>query len=230
MKHLMTLLALVVAVTAGAQGTTIHEYPWNPDWNNDNFVGSSDLTGFLSAFGSEFGNPPEPCDYDGTPLEDLVIGIADGSIILDSIYMEYELEDVSTYYVLGCPDPITDTLVFSNSMLLNYVNVYDDNWECFTLNDSYGNGATVRFQYQLANGNYNWDFCSNSLSYLGFLNDGFFGGSGGFCSNSEWFTIPFPEDWYLDENGIHLESGWSSGDWPYYANYLHILPYWHYAE
>ena len=119
----MTLLALVVAVTAGAQGTTIHEYPWNPDWNNDNFVGSSDLTGFLSAFGSEFGNPPEPCDYDGTPLEDLVIGIADGSIILDSIYMEYELEDVSTYYVLGCPDPITDTLVFSNSMLLNYVNV-----------------------------------------------------------------------------------------------------------
>ena len=33
----MTLMALVVAVTAGAQGTTIHEYPWNPDWNNDNY-------------------------------------------------------------------------------------------------------------------------------------------------------------------------------------------------
>ena len=63
----MTLMALVVAVTAGAQGTTIHEYPWNPDWNNDNFVGSHDLLGFLSAFGSQFGNPPEPCDYDGTP-------------------------------------------------------------------------------------------------------------------------------------------------------------------
>ena len=31
----MTLIALVVAVTAGAQGTTIHEYPWNPDFNND---------------------------------------------------------------------------------------------------------------------------------------------------------------------------------------------------
>ena len=60
MKHLMTLMALVVAVTAGAQGTTIHEYPWNPDWNNDNYIGSQDLTGFLSAFGSEFGNPPEP--------------------------------------------------------------------------------------------------------------------------------------------------------------------------
>ena len=35
----MTLMALVVAVTAGAQGTTIHEYPWNPDSNNDNIIG-----------------------------------------------------------------------------------------------------------------------------------------------------------------------------------------------
>ena len=35
----MTLMALVVAVTAGAQGTTIHEYPWNPDRNNDNLIG-----------------------------------------------------------------------------------------------------------------------------------------------------------------------------------------------
>ena len=118
----MTLMALVVAVTAGAQGTTIHEYPWNPDSNNDNLIGVDDLMGLLSLYGTEFGNPPEPCDYDGTPLEDLVIGIADGSIILDSIFIEYELEDVSTYYVLGCPDPVTDTLIFSNSMMLE--NVY----------------------------------------------------------------------------------------------------------
>ena len=78
----MTLMALVVAVTAGAQGTTIHEYPWNPDWNNDNYIGSQDLTGFLSAFGSEFGNPPEPCDYDGTPLEELIHGSINGAVIL----------------------------------------------------------------------------------------------------------------------------------------------------
>ena len=92
----MTLMALVVAVTAGAQGTTIHEYPWNPDWNNDNYIGSQDLTGFLSAFGSEFGNPPEPCDYDGTPLEEFIWHLR-WLNILDSIFIEYELEDVSTY-------------------------------------------------------------------------------------------------------------------------------------
>ena len=66
----MTLMALVVAVTAGAQGTTIHEYPWNPDSNNDNLIGVDDLLDFLPVFGDEFGNPPEPCDYDGTPLEE----------------------------------------------------------------------------------------------------------------------------------------------------------------
>ena len=50
MKHVLTLMALVVAVTAGAQGTTIHEYPWNPDWNNDNLIGFM-TADFLPAFG-----------------------------------------------------------------------------------------------------------------------------------------------------------------------------------
>jgi len=65
----------VVAVTAGAQGTTIHEYPWNPDFNNDTYVGSEDLMGLLSTYGTQFGLPPEPCDYDGTPLEELLSGL-----------------------------------------------------------------------------------------------------------------------------------------------------------
>ena len=75
MKHLMTLMALVVAVTAGAQGTTIHEYPWNPDSNNDNLIGVDDLLDFLPVFGDEFGLPPEPCTYDGSDFEDLMFRI-----------------------------------------------------------------------------------------------------------------------------------------------------------
>ena len=223
----MTLLALVVAVTAGAQGTTIHEYPWNPDWNNDNFVGSSDLTGFLSAFGSEFGNPPEPCDYDGTPLEDLVIGIADGSIVLDSMFIEYELEDVSTYYVLGCPDPVTDTLTFSNSVMFNDGSTFSSSeWQVQGW-DSYGSIMRFHFHYNTSSGTYWFHLRTNAIYELGFINDGFFGG---YQSSTENSPIPFPEGWYLDEEGIHIESGWDEGDWPYYATYLHILPYWHYAE
>ena len=42
-----------VTLACYGQGTTIHEYPWNPDWNNDNFVEGLDLISlyFFSAFG-----------------------------------------------------------------------------------------------------------------------------------------------------------------------------------
>ena len=48
----MTLMALVVAVTAGAQTT----WPYNPDSDNDGMVTVEDLFSLLSAFGSEMGN------------------------------------------------------------------------------------------------------------------------------------------------------------------------------
>ena len=225
MKHLMTLLALVVAVTAGAQGTTIHEYPWNPDWNNDNFVGSSDLTGFLSAFGSEFGNPPEPCDYDGTPLEELVSGIASDDIILDSVYVEYQLEDISTYYVVGCRDPVTDTVIFSYSHLFRFFYDYGGYWAIEGV-DQFGVYGNLQFHMDLTQGTYRWYIRSDAIQAL--TAEGFYGNS--VIGSSDESSIPFPEDWYLDDNGIHIESTWSESEWPYYANYLHILPYWHYAE
>ena len=49
----MTLLALVVAVTAGAQ-TGLVEFPYNPDANNDDVIGTNDLLELLSLFGGEF--------------------------------------------------------------------------------------------------------------------------------------------------------------------------------
>ncbi|MDC0854409.1 hypothetical protein OAP59_01265 [Flavobacteriales bacterium] len=223
MKHLMTLIALVVAVTAGAQGTTIHEYPWNPDSNNDNLIGVDDLLDFLPVFGDEFGNPPEPCDYDGTPLEELAIGIAQGAIVLDSIYIEYELEDIATYYVLGCPDPITDTLIFANSAMLYNLSYYDTEWIIWGWDD-YGNTLEFEFEWDTSNGLYEWICRSGSIQALGFAEDNFF--SGLYITSTPSSPLPFPEEWFLNEEGIHLELD----RWATYANYLHILPYWHYAE
>ena len=106
----MTLMALVVAVTAGAQGTTIHEYPWNPDSNNDNLIGINDLLDFLPVFGDEFGNPPEPCDYDGTPWRNV------GGKLFREISLS--IQSSSNYcsrqrrvFYPGCPESVTDTLV-----------------------------------------------------------------------------------------------------------------------
>ena len=227
MKHLMTLLALVVAVTAGAQGTTIHEYPWNPDFNNDTYVGSEDLMGLLSTYGTQFGLPPEPCDYDGTPLEELFTSILTGAIVLDSIFIEYQIEDVASYFLAGCPDPISDTIALSNSALL--VNITPTSNFFFANGmDSFGHEANFDFVFSPQIGTYTIHLASSTIAYQGFATDGFFGGS--YVASNGSVTLPFPSDWYIDEEGIHIESGWDEGDWPYYANYLHILPYWHYAE
>jgi hypothetical protein len=227
MKHFMTLVALAFAFTAGAQGTTIHEYPWNPDFNNDTFIGAEDLMGLLSTYGTEFGNPPEPCDYDGTPLEELLSGVYDGTIILDSLFVEFELEDESTYFLAGCPDAITDTLVFSTAGMLNIFNLSSAYWYIQGL-DSYGQEIQFRLRFYPSTGQYEIKLYSAAIMNLGFAADGFYGLN--WWATSSMVEIPFPEDWYLDEDGIHIESGWDEHDWPYYANYLHILPYWHYAE
>ena len=48
MKHLMTLMALVVAMTSGAQVTNVN---YDPDANGDNSIGVDDLLALLSLFG-----------------------------------------------------------------------------------------------------------------------------------------------------------------------------------
>lgn len=231
MKHLMTLLTLVVAMTAGAQGTTIHEYPWNPDWNNDNYIGSSDLTGFLSAFGSEFGNPPEPCDYDGTQLEEFYINLISGDVVLDSMFIEFQLEDVSSYYVPGCPDLLTDTVQITEVGFLNTIGTYGcsgGSWGDILWSVT-GPTTTANFTFAIhyfaATNEFHIGMTTSSI--YPYQNDGFFPGSA--CGSTTNQTLPFPESWQLNESGIHMD-GWTNSSWMNYANYIHILPYWHYAE
>ena len=146
MRYLTTLLFAALSFSAFSQNNAIHVYPWNPDANQDNSIGMGDMLSFLSVFGEEFGLPPEPCTYDGTPLEELMFGITDGSIILDSIFMEYELEDITTYYPIGCPDQVTDTLIFSNSYLLDAFIISANNWQIYGF-DSYDIYANFIFAF-----------------------------------------------------------------------------------
>jgi hypothetical protein len=76
LRYLLTLLLAALSFNAFSQNNAIHVYPWNPDANHNNSIGTDDLLPFLSVFGEEFGLPPEPCTYDGTPLEDFFIGLA----------------------------------------------------------------------------------------------------------------------------------------------------------
>lgn len=53
MKHLLALMALCVAFAAGAQ-TGLVEFPYNPDADNDDVIGTADLLQLLALYGSEF--------------------------------------------------------------------------------------------------------------------------------------------------------------------------------
>ena len=225
----LTVALFFLSFSALAQNNSINIYPWNPDSDQDNHIGVEDLQSFLTVYGNDFGLPPEPCTYDGTPLEELMAGISDGTIILDSMFIEYELEDVSTYYILPCPEPIEDTLIFANTAMLYHYH-FDSSPYSWYINglDTYGGHFSFQFLLNTGGGTYRFRPWSQTLADLGFEQDGFFGGS--MYGFTPWSSIPFPADWYLDEDGIHLESGWDEDDWPFYANYMHILPYWHYAD
>ena len=228
MKHLLTAIACCLVVACFGQGTAIHEYPWNPDWNNDNFVGSSDLTGFLSAFGSEFGNPPEPCDYDGTPLEEFLFGVLNGTIVLDSMFIEFELEQISSYYIGGCPDPIIDTVSFADYCMMRNFEIAQNVGEWWIWGyDPYGHEVQFLHSFDGANGQSRVRLICQAIYDLGFSQDGFFDP---YYAWTDYVSLPFPSSWEMNENGIFLHNAWGSDDWPYYANYMHILPYWHYAE
>jgi hypothetical protein len=223
----MTLLALVVAVTSGAQGTSIHEFPWNPDWNNDNQIGSSDLTGFLSVFGSEFGSPPDQCNYEGTTLENLIIAgcYPDGfeGFVLDSIFMEYSFENTETYYLPGCPESVTDTIYYQNQIMMT-------EWI------SSGGGTSLLYGYPPNGIGYNrWQFTFDEeygKYYIYFeenitsamnLNSAFPGSPLGNPALDSELPIDTSQLW-LDDSGLNFCC---------YADYvleMVIIPYWHYAE
>ena len=165
----MTLLALVVAVTAGAQHhTTV--WPYNPDVDANGNYGSNDLLGFLPLYGTQAQNAPEPCDYDGTEWEQLFFGLLDGSIILDSVYFSFTATDISTYFQAGCPFPITDTVTVSDFIFLSEGNSPN-------LGGSWSNGAygVLSFIYSSVSNRYELRLPTSPF-ILAYTDDGFFGG------------------------------------------------------
>jgi hypothetical protein len=229
MRLLVLCFALLSSGLMVAQNNSIEVYPWNPDANNDNAIGTSDLLEFLPVFGTYFGTPPEPCDYEGTPLEELFAGLLTGAIVLDSVFVEFELEDSAEFYLIGCPEPVTDTVIFAYSSMIHGIgSLNNSNRYTFTGPDNEGFTTFTSFEVDVQTNTYRFSSQIDKLESTGFIEDGFFGG---FSHSSQWVNtqLPFPNSWYFDAMGIHV-TGWEDHQWPFYANYLHILPYWHYAE
>ena len=235
MRQLLTILFAAVSLGLTAQNNFIQEYPWNPDSDNDDFIGVGDLTGFLSVFGQQFGTPPEPCDYDGTPMEDWLSGIITGDIILDSMFVEFQLLDSSLVYYPGCPDPVMEAVELNFSEMMTNVAWTGTSYTGETLGGQmlrvYSSEVAfyIAFHYSGATGQYRIQSRYQELAAAGYEADGFFGTSNVIWSDA--MSLPFEGVHVFDENGLSFDpSIWSSNEWPYYANYITLLPYWHYAE
>ena len=126
-------------------------------------------------------------------------GITNGDIILDSIFIEYEVSDVSTYFEIGCPDPVTDTIVQSNTAMLTGFSQTAAKWYMQGPDDY---GSQVRFTFEWALGEGLYRFNCKSYGLESYTNEGFFGD---YTSATEWTAIPFPDSWFMDENGITAE-------------------------
>jgi len=227
----LTVALFFLSFSALAQNNSIHVYPWNPDSDQDNHIGVEDLQSFLTVYGNDFGLPPEPCTYDGTNIEDLIIGLFQGDdsiIILDSIFVEYTLEGEHTYFLAGCPEPVVDTIIYSwngmftdwwvqgNTAVLYYYSSTVTSWN--------GSAASCNFQFSFndENGDYYIGYSDYIVSALNLCEP--------FCGNLiTWHSyLPF-SGLTLDESGIVFEDI-AELDMADYITNLSMIPYWHYAD
>jgi len=223
MKHLLACLAILAAFTAGAQSM-----PYNPDANDDGYIGSPDLLSFLPLFGSQVGiDSSLTCDYDGTPIEEFFGNVWNGDIIMDSVLVQYHTIDSAEVYIAGCPDPVWETVSYERAWTAIQQNVYPSHISYYALFNGYYRFFSVSFS--AFSGEFEFYIQDDEVESSGLQEVlGFKTANATDENNSRQWYIPFPTDAAaMDENGIHFEywENFLSG-----ATYVNILPYWHYAE
>lgn len=221
MKHLLTLAALLVSTLSLAQ-----QMPYNPDANGDDFVGVDDVLGVLGVYDTALMQPDLTCDYEGTDLEQLIGGLFDQTLVLDSVYVEYLYSDSVFTYLPGCPDPVYIETILERSY------VFDNFW--LSLNPSQ---EEVQSNIQLMNfyRGIEFQFKPQSGYYQILIRDYEIASITNFSDASRWegqygpdAYMPFPENWTLNDNGIIVD--WDPSDWASNCQSFRLIPFWHEAE
>lgn len=122
MKHLLTAIACCLAVAGSAQ------FPYNPDADQDNLIGTVDLLTLLPLYGSEF-NIPTPEVYQGSSL--------------DTYTQVCYAVETDTCFIY----PFTTHIVVGTGSYNNPTRLYlpwqDSPYWCHQLNVSRGTGASL---------------------------------------------------------------------------------------
>ena len=100
MKHLITLLFATCCFTVSAQGDI--DYPYNPDFENDGFVGIEDVLELLSVYGAPF--TPEQLLLDGVSLTEIIESL------------QSQIDSLASYMTEGF-----DAIALNDSLLTEYL-------------------------------------------------------------------------------------------------------------
>jgi len=223
MKNLLTYIAMLAAFTAGAQSSA----PWNPDANDDSYVGATDMLSTLAVYGQQVGiDSSLTCDYDGTPFEEFMGGVFEGNVIIDSILMQYHCFATMDVYFPSCPETYTDTVSYERSLMLLPTPGGPSEQRFYS--GFLGYQRLLIFSFAEVSGAFGWIMFDDEVEATGL--DVFLGHRGAHATNSEsgpdWY-LPFLEEYDYSELGLSFDA------WTGFLNsatYCTILPYWHYAE
>lgn len=231
MKHLLTLTALLISSLAMAQ------MPYNPDSNGDDLIGSEDLLTFLGVYNTTLMQPDLQCDYEGTELEQLLAGLFSETLILDSMYIEYILLDSVQTYFPGCPEPVMVETELERSYMIDLIDFYPTAEYLRVFGQMNYLGFTRQFttRFHPEFGGYYMEIRDDEVGYftnfpetarLGYGSEECCGVASPCCSSAAY--LPFPSEWLIDEEGIHI--GWRSDSWVSNCEHFRVIPYWHEAE
>ena len=223
MRHLLACLAILAASSAAAQSTM----PYNPDADDDSYIGASDILGLLPLYGQQFGiDSSLTCDYDGTPFEDFLGDVFEGNVIIDSVLIQYHCFATMDVYFPSCPETYPDTVSYERALMLHPSSGGPS--ERRFSSGFLGHMRLLIFSFAEASGAFGWTMFDNEVEATGL--DVFLGHRGASATNSEfgldWY-LPFPEEYDFSEVGLSFDA------WTGFLNsatFCTILPYWHDAE
>ena len=223
MKILLACMAVFAAFTTWAQSSA----PWNPDANDDSYVGATDMLSTLAVYGQQVGvDSSLTCDYDGTPFEELLGDIFEGNVIIDSVLMQYHCFATMDVYFPSCPETYPDTVSYERALMLHPSAGGPSERRFYS--GFLGHQRLLIFSFAEASGAFGWTMFDNEVEATGL--DVFLGHRGASATNSEYgldWYLPFPEEYDFSEVGLSFDN------WTGFLNsatYCTILPYWHYAE
>ena len=202
------------------------QMPYNPDANGDDFVGVDDVLGVLGVYDTALMQPDLTCDYEGTDLEQLIGGLFDQTLVLDSVYVEYLYSDSILTYLPGCPDPVYIETILERSYVIDnpsfvvYTEFAEVSGSIYPLNY----GRSIRLNFYPASGIYYLELSDQEVASV--TNFPSYARWGGQYWNAAF--MPFPEDWTLNDDGLIVN--WHHDDWVDACQSFRLIPFWHEAE